>query len=1079
MQMKKLKKYGLLLFSTLLTLNIEAQGVRLFTPNNGLSNSHVTQIYQDSEGYIWIATENGLNKFNGYDFEVYLSIPNDSTSIKSNLVLFVYEDSRGLFWVATSDGLLQYDRTRNSFSRWNMGDFDEEFKDNRANYIFEDRNNNLWISYSDSKGVVRLDANTLSPVVFNLHGDKDSYISVGCIFEDRRGNIWFGTYGSGVYVLNPQNNSVKHFYHIPSDPSSLGADNAFTICENATGTIWVGTMGGGINVFDEQTQSFHTLKTSGTSFENNVYYLMLDNNQTVWAATDGAGIYKYNINGNKTPYWEEASAVTNLRRAKVHNLFQDKQGNIWVGLYQNGVLFVSASGNYFQNIGFNPFYASKSIGAYCISSIIEDYQGNVWAGTAGYGLYRILPSGQVDLFTSKNTPDFPKDVITALFEDSDKNIWIGTYLNGFFRYNTRTKRFDSHHKKTDSENSLSYNHITAFTQDDEGNLWITTCGGGVSVFNPKTNRFKNYLYYSDSNTKNQIPGKWLFDIIITKDKEIWATASNGLCRLNKETDIFEAFDHRTISGLIYTIHEDNKGNIWAGGNHGLYFFDKSTGKSSLITTVDGLPDNMITGIEEDSNNVLWISTGKGLCQYNPETRKFINFFAEDGIKSNEFRRGSHFKGKNDKMYFGGINGITAFYPSNILHKNLLLNLVFTDLLINNESVKAGQSNILTKPLNETTCIRLKHKQCNLTFLFTALEFGIPHRVNYYVQMENFDEQWHQIDNHNRRAHYTNLNPGKYVFKVKATIDEIDVLQKDMIVIIRPPWWWGIPAKVVCGIFVILALYGAHTYWCYRQLKNYRILEQLVKQRTNELILAKEKAEDADKFKSSFLANMSHEIRTPLNGIIGLIRLLNSESITDQERQEYINLIDSCSNQLLNLVNDIIVLSKIEANQLKINPVSVKINNFMEELHFFFETYMQTHNKGGIALILNRNGFIEDNTVYVDLTRLRQVLTNLISNAIKFTEKGHIRFGYRQLSDDKLEFMVEDTGIGLKPKDVEVIFERFRQVGLTDNRQYGGAGLGLSISRSLVQLMGGDLWIESTEGKGSTFYFTIATNLNPQ
>ena len=245
-----------------------------------------------------------------------------------------------------------------------------------------------------------------------------------------------------------------------------------------------------------------------------------------------------------------------------------------------------------------------------------------------------------------------------------------------------------------------------------------------------------------------------------------------------------------------------------------------------------------------------------------------------------------------------------------------------------------------------------------------------------------------------------------------------------------------------------------------------------KQAEMELMQAKEHAEESDRLKTSFLANMSHEIRTPLNGIVGLVQFLDSDTLTNQERQEYINVMNTCCTQLVKLIDDIIVISQIEAKQIKISPVSVHINNFMEELHRFFETYMQANNKGHIKLILDRSGFIDNLIIQVDPIRLRQVLTNLINNAVKFTEKGYIRFGYRQILPDKLEFEVEDTGIGLKPEHKEIIFERFRQVELTNNRQYEGAGLGLSISNSFVQLMGGDLWVESTENKGSTFYFTI-------
>jgi len=1083
-QFVKLVYAGFFLLFTLCILNSKAQQIRLLTPDDGLSNSHITHIYQDSKGYIWIATEKGLNKFNGYDFEVYLSVPNDTTSIRANFVTHVYEDSRGLFWVATVTGLLRYDRTRNEFSRWRMGEFDELLKDRLVSRIFEDRNNNLWITY-DNVGLVRLDAKTLLPVIANSDNTDIGANSFFSIFEDRHGNLWFGTTGNGIYVYNPQNNTAKHYHHHPDDPSGLSNNEVFSICENADGEIWAGTLGGGINVFDEKTQTFRVLETDQTTMENLTFSLLLDRDQNVWAGTDGAGIFKYDVHGNKTHYWEEVSSVVDLRTAKIHGIFQDRQGNIWAGLFQKGLLFISASGSTFQTIGFNPFVSSRSIGTHCVLSIIEDHQGNVWAGTDGDGLYRIHPSGNVDHFTTKNTPGFPEDIITALFEDKEHHIWIGTYLNGMFRYHTQTGKFDSHFKRTNSGNILSGNYVTDFKQDDDGNIWIGTNGGGVSLFNPKTRQFKQYLNYGDG-TGDRLSNRWVvFNIIISHEKNIWAIANNGLNRFNKEKDIFEVFavDINTqISSLMYTSQEDYSGNIWVGGNYGLYCFDKDTGTSSSFTTADGLPDNMITGILEDHDHFLWISTGKGLFRFNPETREINTFFAEDGIQSNEFRRRSHFKGKDDKMYFGGIKGITTFYPSRILYETPLLNLVFTDFSVNNELIKAGQSDILEKSLDETATIRLKYNQHSFVLSFTALEFGMPHRVSYFTQMENFETQWHQVSSSNRTAVYTNLNPGNYVFKVMATIDGNNILRKNVQIVIQPPWWWSIVAKIAYVALVFLLMYGIYAYLSWRASRRHReserqrlLLEQTVEKRTEELVLAKDKAEESDKLKSAFLTNMSHEILTPLNGIVGFLKFFGHDDLSRAQRNEYLNIVNNSSSQLVTIINDIIDVSKIEVNQLTISPVPVDLNELMQEVWVFFKEHLQTNKKEAIRLLLDDSKSIDRCVICVDPIRLRQVLSNLISNAIKFTDEGFVRFGYRQSDPDLLEFVVEDTGIGLRNDQMEIIFERFRQadLGTELRRLYGGTGLGLTIARALVQMSGGTMWVDSTEGIGATFYFTIA------
>jgi len=1049
-------KSALFLKFALITLDLSAERIRLFTPNDGLSNSHINQIYQDSKGYIWIATENGLNKFNGYDFETYLSIPGDSTSIQGNFVTHVFEDSRGLFWVSTSNGLLQYDRTRNTFSPWNLGDRNAMFRGSRVNSILEDRNGNMWISYPGN-GVMRIDAKTLLPVVFNRQNSEIGDNSINCIFEDRHGHLWFGTEDHGVFVLNPQNYSVQHFYHDPANPSGLNNNRVSVICENSDGAILVGTIGGGVNVFDEQAQSFHALNTGNSAIENLIYTLLLDKNQTVWVGTDGAGIFKYDAQGRKTSYWEEDFSICDLRSAKVHVLFQDKQGNIWAALHQKGVLFVAASGNYFQNAGFNPFDVSKSIGTHCVISIVEDHQGNVWAGTDGDGLYRICPAGNIDHFTSKNTPGIQGNVITALFEDRDHYIWIGTYMNGFFRYNPQTGKFDSHYQKADSEDGLSYSHVTVFTQDGEGNLWIGTNGSGISVFNPNTRQSKQYLYYSD-NTKDRISSNWVFDIIIDRDKGIWAATSNGLDHYDMEKDKFEGYAltnaNRIISNLMYALHEDDMGNIWVGSYHGLHCIDKIKGKPSLITTLDGLPDNMITGIEEDREHALWISTGKGLCRYHPETKECMNFFAEDGIQSNEFRRGSHFKGKNDKMYFGGINGITSFYPSRISLENPLLELVFTDFLVYNEPVRAGQSDILEKSLDETASIRLKYNQRSFTFQFAALEFAMPQRVNYYIQMVNFDTQWRQISSSNRTVTYTNLNPGVYIFKVKATIDGKHVLQKDMEVVILPPWWRSVPAKLIYVILVILLLYSVYVY----------VSHQIGQRR---ILMEKEQQKQLSESKLQLLTDISHEIRTPLTLIISPLEMMLEMKIDDTMQASF-RIMYQNALRILRLINQLMDLRAMDKGKIKLKVEPV---DFLEFVRNIMNSFTDLANTRRIDFKLRANG--EFSSIYIDRDCLDKIIFNLLSNAFKFTPQGGIVVVDLQADGtEQLLISVSDSGIGISREQQEHIFDRFYQVRDGNRNVKMGTGIGLHLAKMMAELHHGSLQVESEPEKGSTFIIRI-------
>ena len=654
-------------------------------------------------------------------------------------------------------------------------------------------------------------------------------------------------------------------------------------------------------------------------------------------------------------------------------------------------------------------------------------------------------------------------MITALFEDRDQYIWIGTYLNGFFRYNPRDGKLDSHYSQTITGNSLSFEHVTSFTQDDEGNLWIGTSGGGICVFNPETNHFKQYIYYIDSE-KDQVSSNWVFDIIIDSEKKIWAATSNGLNCLNRAKDIFEinalTTDDQRISNLMYTLHEDHKGNIWVGSYHGLHCLDKNTGKTVLITTIDGLPDNMITGIEEDTNGALWISTGKGLCRYHPESKEFKNFFTEDGIQSNEFRRGSHFKGKNEKMYFGGINGITTFSPSSVVNDNPLLGLVFTGFLVYNEPVRAGQSDILKKSLDETTSIRLKYNQRSFTFQFAALEYGMPQQVKYFAQMENFDSQWRRINSPERSVTYTNLSPGTYVFKVRATIDEINIHHKEMVVVILPPWWKSVPAKIIYILLAILLIYSFYVY-----------VSNRLKQRRE--MIEKEQQKQLSESKLQFFTDISHEIRTPLTLIIGPLEKMLDMKVDDPTRTT-LRIMHQNANRILRLMNQLMDLRSLDKGKIKLKLEPV-------DLFAFIRNIMNSFNELATSRHITFDLKAGDVPPQIDIDKdcVDKIIFNLLSNAFKFTPPGGsvtVSWEMRETEGcPYLRISVVDSGIGISKEQQEHIFDRFYQIRDGKQNTKIGTGIGLHLAKMMAELHHGSLLVESESEKGSTFSLLLPLN----
>ena len=1038
----------------LLSTSLKAERVRLFTPDDGLSNSHITKICQDSQGYIWIATENGLNKFNGYSFTTFSEQPGDSTSLKGNYIYSLLEDTHGNFWVGTTRGLFRYDRDTDSFHPFSVQRENSSYPE-RVLWMLEDQKGNIWLSNPDN-GIICLNAQTLSPTFYNRTSSNIRDANINCAYEDAWGNLWLGTDGNGVYVFSTSNGSTKHYTANPSIPGSLNDNKVYSICGDVKGEILIGTLGGGVNAFDRWTQTFKPVMQGNSLIENQVYNLCLDKAGTIWIGTDGAGIMRYDANGHKLPDLNLISPAFDLNNSKVHQIYEDRQGNIWIVLYQKGMLFIPQTTGGFKNYGFDPFDPAHSIGIGCVISVLEDTRGDVWIGTDGDGLYRINSANQRIVHFSMNTqPTIPSNVITALFEDDNSDIWIGTYVSGMFRYNRKNGQFDSMYQNTGSSDGLSNNHIIKFVQDKNGYLWIGMNGGGINRFDPNKKEFKQYWSTGINNQENQLSSNWVYDLLIDDQGAIWIATSNGVNVFNPQTGIFTNLSPRESSlntNLVYCLNRDYQGNIWLGSFLGLYCVHFADGSISHYTTRDGLPDNMINGIEEDETHCLWLSTGKGLCRYNYQTGDIMNFYVEDGIQSNEFRRGCFCKGKDNRMYFGGIKGLTTFLPSQFVYKDKLLRLAFMDLLIYNKPVSIGKSQILTKVLDESKLVRFKYDQRNFTFTFAALEYEMPHRVIYYTKMENFDKEW-RCNNSDRSVTYTNLNPGKYVFKIKATLDNENFLQREIQVIIDPPFWLSIWAKIIYVLLIFAAAYAVYRYLSYR-------IEQ------KRILIEKEQQKELSEAKLQFFTDISHEIRTPLSLIIAPVEKLMEKSNDEKTRSIY-KIVHQNAIRILRMINQLMDLRAIEKSKLKLKLEKTSLEQFIRQIMESFDDLAKTKRI--------QFGLILENTipqVYIDKDCLDKIIFNLLSNAFKFTPpEGSITI-YIGINQSEIEIKVEDTGIGIEKEKQALIFDRFYQVHDKKVNTKIGTGIGLHLSKMMIELHHGSIRVESEPDKGSKFIVSL-------
>ncbi|MGD2035228.1 MAG: ATP-binding protein, partial [Bacteroidales bacterium] len=573
-------------------------------------------------------------------------------------------------------------------------------------------------------------------------------------------------------------------------------------------------------------------------------------------------------------------------------------------------------------------------------------------------------------------------------------------------------------------------------------------------------------------------------------------------------------DKFSINGsYIVLMYEDSQRNFWIATNMGLELFDRKKDKFFHYTSDDGLPNNTIQGIQEDGDGNLWLSTNHGISKYIQGTKRtgrdtFRNYNVHDGLPANEFLKRSCFKNNEGYIYFGSIQGYVKFHPDSITDNLVVPPVVITDfqLIGNRDTAKREKSELLWS-IHEKKVIHLSYLQADFSIKYAALNYVNPIKNRYRFKLEGYEDDWKDVGNQ-RSATYTNLAPGKYTFKVMGSNNDFVWNDAPAIVkiIIHPPWWRTLGFIISASIvFVIIVMYlirlrimrlkdqkkvleltvarrteelsMANKLLQERQeeiskqneeLEKHRHqLEYLVEERTNELQAAKVKAEESDRLKSSFLANMSHEIRTPMNAIVGFSSLLGDSNLEGEDKAKFLEIIKNNSETLLTLINDILDISLIEANQLTMNKEVFDVNAMLSES----EKFLLLDNENNLRIQFKPGSKDNVFTIFNDPVRFKQIVNNLLNNALKYTEKGHIIFGY-DVEDNFVRFYVSDSGIGMNESDIEFIFNPFYKAENVESKLYRGAGIGLSITKNLVELMGGDIWVESKPDKGTTFYFIL-------
>lgn len=1089
------------------------------TLEDGLSASWVKDIIIDSRGYLWFATYDGLNKYNGYEFIIYRNSDSDSNSISNNNITALFIDSKKRFWIGTEGGGVNlYNYERDIFISIPLNTDSTNNLSWNIECLNEDNFGNIWVGTHGGLFCISGETFDIKKSFVNEQSEN-SLISnhIKSLEVDRNGQMWVGTM-EGLCSFNLESQLFYRGYKTLKG-QTLNSTYILRSYQDIDGKIWF-SGGSGIIIYDPDNGQFteFSSRVPGAGYFNkyNILDLNGDGDNLIYIATEngGLGIYDKKLNTLEV-HKNDIDEQKGINSNSIHSLYySENSGTLYIGTYDKGINILNKYNQGFKNYP----VATGKLNNPNVMAILEDKHGKIWIGTDGGGINVLnRRTGEYIYLINKNKPPEAKlDIILDLYQDAQSLMWIGTYQEGLFYYDPENDTYKRFERDKYGNALLSYCSVHDIEGLSENNILIGT-NIGAFLFDKK----KNVL--TRLNELN-------ITYIEKSDEKIWFGTLGGVAEakiVSTEGGILlESSSKYLANRLINCLLYDKNNTLWIGTTRGL-FVKKSQSDSILQYTIsDGLPDNKISEILYHKNNDIWISTGRGISKFInglnlPDSPEFKNYYMQDGLQGLEFKAGSGFQSKSGEIFFGSNNGLNSFYPEDIFENPVHPEIVFTDLKLFNTSVLPGDPNSpLNKSFSETDTLSLNHKQSVITIEFAALNFIHPEQNQYAYILEGFEEQWNNSGNQ-RSATYTNLDPGEYVFMVKASNNSGIWNEKGrkLVLQIMPPFWMTLWFKLTI-IFSFFMLYAMFYMIRVNQLrKNQEKLEELVTQRTSELykmneelnevntqleerqqrieqqseelrvqaeqlhmqnerlleqkveiIAQREELGSLNSMKDKFFSIIAHDLKNPFNSIIGFSELLKfkGENIAMEKRQQYIDNIYQSAVQTYKLLENLLQWSRSQIGSITFNPEIIDLGELVNDI---INLVKPGADKKSIRL---SNEVNKSTLIYADRNMLNTVLRNLLTNAIKYTDNGGINVHHNS-SDREDVIEIQDTGVGMEPDETDRLFALDQPLTKKGTQGESGTGLGLIICKEFIERHGGKIWVKSKKGEGTNFSFSLPKN----